>query len=479
VPYDYYIITNYNTNGVPIGGTLTNLWENAPAIYYTNKMTNVFGNTPNWDMFDRLRSPYNNSIINTHILRALIPNFADTNTIGDGKVLTNLSVMVLFKALEIGNYHQKTILTNVASGVTNVYTNNGMEFTWSPGWTNVVANYPICYTQIYAQLNYDHTTTEDYTSNNVRYLTYRYCWTTQELLTVQSYTSTVAQTVNYTPAYTTSEYLVYQNVTTACVESIYSLRLDYIYTNRLFNSYTNQTVIKDTRYFSDAEDYGLRPDWYTENITPGTIYPVYLEEMYKALNALEYTISVFSTTGFSRTLTMGVYGTNMQGLDDLKSKIAAAFTNAVVARSDTPQSYILITRGGSAPSNISWNIQLYRSYGSWRGYLSHDVEHENPKAWAIAVPEYNVIFDPQGDNILYTNKYSMPTQSFTNFGETYVFTIGDSNLPAPPNWPPTPTSNSTVMMGYTALGAKNGKVTTRWKPIYCTNQYWVTNSVLD
>jgi hypothetical protein len=174
---------------------------------------------------------------------------------------------------------------------------------------------------------------------------------------------------------------------------------------------------------------------------------------------------------------MSSNNTDMAGLDALKNLAEAAFTNVPVAESQTPYAYTQITRSGTEPTNLNWTVTLKRSYGIWKtGYVNTNVPHEKPQAYLRGrVSSADWTFDSQGDTVYATNSYTLTAESiegdvpinYTN----YTIIVGSESLPAPNDWPNTPTNNATCIKGY-LTDSTDRKVFIPWNFQYCTNKYW-------
>jgi hypothetical protein len=204
------------------------------------------------------------------------------------------------------------------------------------------------------------------------------------------------------------------------------------------------------------------------------VYRVILMERYKMLNALQHTAPTYSYTGFSRTVSMSSNNTDAAGLAALKTLAEAAFTNALVADTQTPYAYAQVARSGTAPTNLNWTVTLKRSYGIWKtGYVNTNVAHEKPQAYVRGrVSSALWAFDNQGDTVNSTSSYALSAESVeADVRTNYTIIVGSSALPSPTVWPDTPTNNATWTKGY-LTDATDRKVVIPWNFLYCTNKYW-------
>ena len=205
---------------------------------------------------------------------------------------------------------------------------------------------------------------------------------------------------------------------------------------------------------------------------PWQIYAEDLVERYKVLNALKMTAPSFSYSGFGKLITLTSNNTDLTGLAQLKSDATTAWssTNSVGANGTPYASSYIRWVNGAAPTNINWQVSLYRAYGRWSvPLINTSVTHSVLQGYVRAEPWiYNEIsrltYDPQGDSI-YTNKYTL------YLGDTGdAVTVCQASLPAP-SWGIIPT-NSGIFENKGYQRSNYGYVVIPWNFRYCTNKYW-------
>lgn len=373
----------------------------------------------------------------------------------------------------IENYVQSTSVSNGTTNIANyvaaeLYTDLGLDwrsinpdYGWGPGLmtvpdlgVSVFTNYLICYTQYNASFK---AVTQEYLSPSSQYVNFAYSFSVTNGITNLVYTNAwlgSPHVVNFT------NYPLYQ--------------MDYLLSSAS-NKMALWLALGGGTYWERYPFYEV-DDWFADARAYNRphIYKEVFFDRYKLLNALQYTAPTHGATGFSRTVTLSRNNTDMAGLAALKAEAEAAFsTNALVAEAQTPYAYAQITRDGTAPTNLYWKVTLKRSYGVWRtGYVNTNVLHERPQAYVRGrVSSALWTFANQGDTVNSTNSYTLTAESVESDARTnYTFIVGTESLPAPTDWPDTPTNNATWTKGY-LTDATDRKVVVKWNFIYCTNRY--------
>jgi hypothetical protein len=175
---------------------------------------------------------------------------------------------------------------------------------------------------------------------------------------------------------------------------------------------------------------------------------------------------------YSKTVTLSTNNVSEGDLTALKSAAETAFSSAtIVAGGNSPYAYASITRSGTAPTNLYWSVTLSRSYGVWQtAYISTNVPHGEVEAYLRGqTSNPNWVYDANGDAGATTDTYKkMGVGTEAASGTSYKFTFGDDDLPVP-NWPDTPTNNTTATKGYIT---RSRTCYIPWDFYYCDEKFW-------
>jgi hypothetical protein len=183
--------------------------------------------------------------------------------------------------------------------------------------------------------------------------------------------------------------------------------------------------------------------------------------------------SLPNCTEFSKSVSLCTNEVGESALATLKSDAETAFASAeIIPGNSSPHAYATIIRSGTAPTNFIFLVTISRSYSIRETvYIGTNVPHDTVEAYLRGqVSDINSwVYDANGDAGATTNTYKkMPDGTEVSPGTSYKFTFGDEDLPVP-NWPDSPTTNTTATQGYVT---RSRTCYIPWQFNYCTDKYW-------